>query len=215
MIAVLKNTSKRTVRTKGTMTLFDGAGAAVSQVPLPDVPLLPEREREVAIPVIDGRQATARRRVPRRGAHRRRHAGPDRRRNDAQGSQVGRCARSSVDSRLRPSCSTPASPRHSRAASSSPAPRRASSAARSASPASTVIDPDFGVSWIQPGVKFGSFEMELRDARRADRLHLGRNYAALRDLKTGGCPLDLRSRRRLLHPRRSTTTASRTSPPPP
>jgi hypothetical protein len=50
VIAVLKNTSKRTVRTKGAMTLFDRSGAAVSQVPLPDVPLLPEREREVAIP---------------------------------------------------------------------------------------------------------------------------------------------------------------------
>ena len=51
VIAVLKNTSKRTVRTKGAMTLLDRSGAAVSQVPLPDVPLLPEREREVAIPV--------------------------------------------------------------------------------------------------------------------------------------------------------------------
>jgi P pilus assembly chaperone PapD len=51
VIAVLKNTSKRTVRTRGAMTLLDRAGAAVSQVPLPDVPLLPEREREVAIPV--------------------------------------------------------------------------------------------------------------------------------------------------------------------
>ena len=50
VIAVLKNTSKRTVRTKGTMTLLDRSGAA-TQVPLPDVPLLPEREREVAIPV--------------------------------------------------------------------------------------------------------------------------------------------------------------------
>ena len=51
VIAVLKNTSKRTVRTNGAMTLLDRAGTAVSQVPLPDVPLLPEREREVAIPV--------------------------------------------------------------------------------------------------------------------------------------------------------------------
>jgi P pilus assembly chaperone PapD len=51
IVAVLKNTGKRTIRTKGSMTLFDRAGAAVSQVALPDVPLLPEREREVAIPV--------------------------------------------------------------------------------------------------------------------------------------------------------------------
>jgi cell division septation protein DedD len=48
------------------------------------------------------------------------------------------------------------------------------------------IDPDFGVSWIQPGVRFGSFEAEIRGARRGDRMHVGRNYAALRDLRTGG-----------------------------
>src|SRR5215213_8672415 len=48
-----------------------------------------------------------------------------------------------------------------------------------------LVDPDFGVSWIQPGVRFGSFEMELRGARRGDRMHLGRNYAALRNVKQG------------------------------
>ncbi len=48
------------------------------------------------------------------------------------------------------------------------------------------IDPDFGVSWIQPGVRFGSFQIELRGAKRADRFHVGRNYAALRDLRAGG-----------------------------
>src|SRR5687768_3161743 len=47
------------------------------------------------------------------------------------------------------------------------------------------IDPDFGVSWIQPGVRFGSFQLELRETKRGNRLHLGRNYAALRDLKHG------------------------------
>ena len=47
------------------------------------------------------------------------------------------------------------------------------------------IEPDFGVSWIQPGVRFGSFQLELRESKRADRFHLGRNYAALRDWKRG------------------------------
>ena len=47
------------------------------------------------------------------------------------------------------------------------------------------IDPDFGISWLQPGVRFGAFQVELRGAKRADRIHLGRNYAALRDLKAG------------------------------
>ena len=47
------------------------------------------------------------------------------------------------------------------------------------------LEPDFGISWVQPGDRFGSFHLELRGARRADRLHVGRNYAALRDLKHG------------------------------
>ena len=47
------------------------------------------------------------------------------------------------------------------------------------------VEPDFGASWIQPGVRFSAFQLELRGAKRADRLHVGRNYAALRDLKHG------------------------------
>jgi len=49
LVAVLANTSKRTVRTKGTMTIFEAAGKQVAQVSLPDVPVLPESEREVVI----------------------------------------------------------------------------------------------------------------------------------------------------------------------
>ena len=49
VVAVLANSSKRNVRTKGTMTLFGADGKQVSQVSVPDVPLLPESEREVAI----------------------------------------------------------------------------------------------------------------------------------------------------------------------
>lgn len=49
VIAVLKNASHRTIRTKGTLTLFDTAGKTITQVPVPDVPVLPESEREVAI----------------------------------------------------------------------------------------------------------------------------------------------------------------------
>ena len=56
-------------------------------------------------------------------------------------------------------------------------------------------------SWIQPGVQFGSFQVELRGSKRGDRLHLGRNYAALRELKHGLGVVELRSGRRLLHPR--------------
>jgi hypothetical protein len=53
IVAVLKNTSRRTVRTRGTLTLYDKSGAAVSHSIVPDVPVLPESEREVAIPAIN------------------------------------------------------------------------------------------------------------------------------------------------------------------
>jgi P pilus assembly chaperone PapD len=49
VVAVLANTGKRNVRTRGTMTVFGLDGSQVAQVPVPDVPVLPESEREVAI----------------------------------------------------------------------------------------------------------------------------------------------------------------------
>lgn len=49
VVATLKNTSRRTVRTKGSLTVYDRSGAAVREELVPDVPLLPESEREVAI----------------------------------------------------------------------------------------------------------------------------------------------------------------------
>ena len=49
LVAVLANTSKRTVRTKGTLTVFDSTGKQVTQSSVPDVPVLPESEREVVI----------------------------------------------------------------------------------------------------------------------------------------------------------------------
>jgi len=49
VVATLKNVSRRSVRTKGTMILYDKSGAIVRQVPLPDVPVLPESERDVAV----------------------------------------------------------------------------------------------------------------------------------------------------------------------
>ena len=53
IVAVLKNTGKRTVRTRGTLTLYNSAGTAVSQSVVPDVPVLPESEREVATAAIN------------------------------------------------------------------------------------------------------------------------------------------------------------------
>jgi hypothetical protein len=53
IVATVKNSSRRYVRTKGNMMVFDQSGSAVREVPVPDVPLLPESEREVAIVATD------------------------------------------------------------------------------------------------------------------------------------------------------------------
>ena len=53
IVATVKNTSRRYVRTKGTLVVQDSAGKVVREVTVPDVPLLPESEREVAIVVVD------------------------------------------------------------------------------------------------------------------------------------------------------------------
>ncbi|HXW07309.1 MAG TPA: SPOR domain-containing protein [Vicinamibacterales bacterium] len=48
------------------------------------------------------------------------------------------------------------------------------------------FQPDFGVSWLRPGSRFGQFQMEIRATERRDRLHPGRIYGALRDARAGG-----------------------------
>jgi P pilus assembly chaperone PapD len=53
IVAALKNTSRRSVRTKGTLALYDSNGAAIAQLIVPDVPVLPESERELAINAAD------------------------------------------------------------------------------------------------------------------------------------------------------------------
>ena len=53
ILATLKSTGRRTVRTKGTVTVYGDANAVVRQVAVPDVPVLPESERDVAIVVAD------------------------------------------------------------------------------------------------------------------------------------------------------------------
>jgi P pilus assembly chaperone PapD len=57
IVAVLKNSGNRSVRTRGTLTLYDKAGAVVSQTVVPDVPLLPQSEREVTMPAVDPAKA--------------------------------------------------------------------------------------------------------------------------------------------------------------
>lgn len=58
VVATLKNSSRRTVRTKGSLLVYDHGGMAVRQVQVPDVPVLPDSEREVAIVALDGSTPT-------------------------------------------------------------------------------------------------------------------------------------------------------------
>ena len=51
IVATVKNSGRSTVRTKGTLVLYDAAGGVARESAVPDVPLLPESEREVAVPV--------------------------------------------------------------------------------------------------------------------------------------------------------------------
>lgn len=57
VIAVLKNPSRRTIRTKGMLVVYDKSGTAVRELPVPDAPVLPESEREIAISLAAGEQA--------------------------------------------------------------------------------------------------------------------------------------------------------------
>jgi len=51
VVATLRNSSRRSVRTKGTMLLYDRTGLAIREVQVPDVPVLPDSEREMAVPL--------------------------------------------------------------------------------------------------------------------------------------------------------------------
>jgi P pilus assembly chaperone PapD len=53
IVATLKNTGRRSVRTKGTLIIYGTDGKVVREMPVPDVPLLPESERDVAIAAVD------------------------------------------------------------------------------------------------------------------------------------------------------------------
>lgn len=53
VVATVKNTSRRSVRTKGHLVVYNQTGQQVREAPVPDVPLLPDSEREVTIVVVD------------------------------------------------------------------------------------------------------------------------------------------------------------------
>ena len=50
VVATLTNTGRVHFRTKGTVVIYDEAGKIVRQLALPNVPVLPESERDVSIP---------------------------------------------------------------------------------------------------------------------------------------------------------------------
>jgi hypothetical protein len=53
IVASLKNTGRRSVRTKGSLVIYDAAGKVIRESPVPDVPLLPESERDVVMVATD------------------------------------------------------------------------------------------------------------------------------------------------------------------
>ena len=57
VIATLKNVSHTHVRTKGTLSIFDAANKLVRQLQVPNVPVLPESEREVSIVTAEENQS--------------------------------------------------------------------------------------------------------------------------------------------------------------
>lgn len=50
----------------------------------------------------------------------------------------------------------------------------------------STFDPDGGVSWFQPGSRVGFFQLEVRGTKRGRDAHLGKAFAAWRDVKIGG-----------------------------
>jgi P pilus assembly chaperone PapD len=50
VVATLKNTGRVHVRTRGTMVIYDETGKIVRQLALPNVPVLPESERDITVP---------------------------------------------------------------------------------------------------------------------------------------------------------------------
>lgn len=57
IVADLRNSSRRTVRTRGTLVLYDSTGLPVASLIVPDVPVLPESERELAIQAAEALKA--------------------------------------------------------------------------------------------------------------------------------------------------------------
>lgn len=59
-VATLKNTGRVHVRTKGQMLIYSRAGTLVRKTQLPDVPVLPESERDVIVAMVeDGQEPLA------------------------------------------------------------------------------------------------------------------------------------------------------------
>jgi SPOR domain len=48
------------------------------------------------------------------------------------------------------------------------------------------LEPDLGVTWLQPGTRFGTLQLEVRGTERQNEMHFGRIYGSMRDLKYRG-----------------------------
>jgi cell division septation protein DedD len=50
-------------------------------------------------------------------------------------------------------------------------------------PGQARVEPDLGITWMQPGTRLGTFHFEMRGTRRGPEPHLGRTFVAWRDVK--------------------------------
>ena len=55
------------------------------------------------------------------------------------------------------------------------------------------LEPDVGVSWLQPGTRLGIFQLELRGTQRDGTAHLGRALISARDFKYRGALLTVQA----------------------
>ena len=95
----------------------------------------------------------------------------------APGDWPGRCWLSSFRSRP---------PRNSKARCRSRRPHRRFRETQVEPGGQPLLEPDYGVSWLQPGTRFGIFQLELRGTRRDGLPAPWQNLRRVRDLKYRG-----------------------------
>ena len=199
IVAILKNTGRRTVtHARHASRCSTRAARSSARRPIPDVPVLPESEREVAIPAHRSRQAgPAGRRLPRRSQDRRGDARAPRRRNDAQASLGRECGWEAGDDRGRARSvrERPAAAQQGSVQLSSETQIVASDPSRRTGEPG--FQPDFGINWMEPQSRLRPIPDGSPTDGNGDNVRLGRTSIGVRDLQVARLQVDVRGRRHL------------------